>query len=151
MRVCQGERIMKHIKKITATEMNEALERYYDVARKEEFWEVKGLYALDNYLCFATLDNNCYMCFNPDTNNYVFFAFEHPLTSNLVGMFESFYELICAGFPVVRVEGGTGRYIKILRRHGHYNTAPTTIDGHEAYFWYIGHPDIIKIIERWSR
>lgn len=138
---------MKYIKKITPQDFNKGLEDFYDVATKQEFWEVKGAYAFDHYLCWATLDNSCYFCFDPKTHNFIYFATEKKL-SNIRALAETFYEIVCAGYPFIKITGRKGRYPRILKALGSYSVYETDVKGFEEIVWYAGHPDNIEKIKR---
>lgn len=139
---------MIHIKKITPGEMNGALRRYFDVANAEDFWEVKGMYAKEGDLCYCTLDDNCYYYFEVDSNNFVYFAMEPGKMENIKGMWECFYDIVCTGYPFIRINGRKGRYPKILKSFGYYQFVETPIEENEEVVWYIGHPENIEKIKR---
>lgn len=139
---------MKYIKKITPQDFNKGLEDFYDVATKQDFWEVKGAYAFEHYLCWATLDNSCYFCFDYKTSNFIYFAIEKKL-SNIKALFETFYEIVCAGYPFIGMVGRVGRYPRILKAFGHYSDPKQSlVEGKEEIVWYAGHPDNIEKIKR---
>lgn len=140
---------MKYIKKVTNDAVNEALKKFYDVASKEDFWEVKGLYAFPTDLCYSTIDDNCFMCYTPKTQYFVYFAIEQGKMSNIRGLFEAFYEIVCSGYPYIRFYGRIGRYPKILKAFSCYDAPKeTVIKGKEEIVWYAGHPDNIEKIKR---
>lgn len=138
---------MKYIKKITPQDFNKGLEDFYDVATKQEFWEVKGAYAFDHYLCWATLDDSCYFCYDPKTGNFIYFAIEKEL-SNIRALAETVYEIVCAGYPFIKITGRKGRYPRILKAFGSYSVYETDVKGFEEIVWYAGHPDNIEKIKR---
>ena len=112
---------MKYIKKITPDDFNNAFYEYLGVASKEDLWEVNGAYARPEYLCYATIDNNCYYCLETErNNNFVYFAFEKNKLINMKGLYEAIYEMICEGRPFIRFSGRPGRYRKILNGFGHW-------------------------------
>ena len=139
---------MIHIKRITPEEMNGALRRYFDVASAEDFWEVKGMYAKEGDLCYSTLDDNCYYYFEGDNNNFVYFAMEPGKMENIKGMWECFYDIVCTGYPLIRINGRKGRYPKLLKSFGYYKFVETPIKENEEVVWYIGHPENIDKIRR---
>ena len=139
---------MMHLKKITPGEMNGALRRYFDVASAEDFWEVKGMYARECDLCYRTLDDNCYYYFEVDNNNFVYFAMEPGKMENIKGMWECFYDIVCTGYPFIRINGRKGRYPKILKNFDYYQFVETPIGENEEVIWYIGHPENIEKIKR---
>lgn len=139
---------MKYIKKITPQEMNDALKRYFDVATKEDFWEVKGLYATGNCLCYSTTDDNCFLCFDENTGFICYFAMKKDRMMNIKGLAEAVYEIVCSGHPFVKISGRNGRYPRILKSFGHYTIKETSLKEYEEIVWYAGHPDNIEKIKR---
>lgn len=141
---------MKYIKKITPVEINQALRRYFDVADGDDFWEVKGFYALDNDLCWASVDDNCFYCFEVATSMFVYFAMEQKRMSNIRGLFECFYEIVCSGYPFIRINGRKGRYPKILKSFGHYQFVEPSVHvrENEELIWYAAHPENVEKIKR---
>lgn len=139
---------MKYIKTITPQEFNRGLWDFYDVASKEEFWEVKGAYAFEHYLCWATLDNKCYFCFDTKTSMFVYFALEKTVR-NIRALSEVFYEIVKAGFPFIGLLGRIGRYPRILKVFGHFSEPRLSeVEGKEEIVWFAGHPDTLESIKR---
>lgn len=128
--------------------MNEAFKRFFDAATFEDFFEVKGFYAQPEDLCWASMDDNCYYCFEKRTSVYVYFAIDQGRFSNIRGMWESMYEIICSGFPFIRLCGRQGRYTKLLKAFDCWQTTEQlfNIKGHEDVVWYAGHPENVKKI-----
>lgn len=141
---------MKYVKRITAQEMNEGLKKFFDVANVDDFWEVKGLYALNEDLCFVSLDGSCYYCFESISSYFVYFALEPGKMSNIRGLFEVFYEIICAGYPFIRINGRKGRYPKLLKAFNYYSFVEPQVHVYEneEIVWYAGHPENVEKIKR---
>lgn len=141
---------MKYIKKITPQEMNDALKRYFDVATKEDFWEVKGFYARPGDLCYASVDDNCYYCLESSDSLFVYWAMEQGRMSNIRGLFEVFYQLICEGYPFIRINGRKGRYPKILKAFNYFQYVEPKyhVLENEEIVWYAGHPENVEKIKR---
>lgn len=139
---------MKYIKKITADEINEALGKFYEVASYEDFFQVKGFYAQENDLCYASKDGSCFYCFEIQTSVFVYFALEQGKFSNIRGMWEAMYDIICFGFPFIRLCGRTGRYSKLLKAFSNWQIVDQLFDvkGHEDIVWYAGQPENVKKI-----
>lgn len=139
---------MKYIKKITADEINGALGKFYEVASYEDFFQVKGFYAQDEDLCYASKDGKCFYCFELHNNVFVYFALEQGKFSNIRGMWEAIYEIICFGCPFIRICGRTGRYSKLLKAFSCWQKVDQmfNIKGHEDIVWYAGHPENVKKI-----
>lgn len=139
---------MKYIKKITADEINEALGKFYEVASYEDFFQVKGFYAQDEDLCYASKDGKCFYCFELHNNVFVYFALDQGKFSNIRGMLEALYEIICFGCPFIRLCGRTGRYSKLLKAFSCWQKVDQmfNIKGHEDIVWYAGHPENVKKI-----
>ena len=139
---------MKYIKKITADEINEALGKFYEVASYEDFFQVKGFYAQENDLCYASKDGSCFYCFEIQTSVFVYFALEQGKLSNIRGMFEVVYDVICSGFPFIRLCGRKGRYTKLLKVMCSWKVVDQMFDikDHEDVVWYAGHPENVKKI-----
>lgn len=141
---------MKYLKKITPDEFNQALRKYFDVATADDFWEVKGAYAFDQDLCWATTDDNCYYLFETANSLFIYFAMEQGKISNIKGLFEVFYEIICSGYPFIRISGRKGRYPRILKSFSNYQMVEPTVHvrENEEIVWYAGHPDNVEKIKR---
>lgn len=139
---------MKYIKKITADEINEALGKFYEVASYEDFFQVKGFYAQDEDLCYASKDDNCFYCFELRNSVFVYFALDPGKLSNIRGMFEVLYDVICSGFPFIRLCGRKGRYTKLLKVMCSWKVVDQMFDikDHEDVVWYAGHPENVKKI-----
>lgn len=137
---------MKYIREASPKEINDGLKKYFDHATAQDFWEVKGLYALEGDKCFVSLDGNIFFHKQQNTDNFTYFALEQGKMSNIRATFEVLYELICAGYPFIRVNGRCGRYKHFLDHFGHYVPQETLYEGHEEYIWYIGHPETIDKI-----
>ena len=139
---------MKYIKKITADEINEALGKFYEVASYEDFFQVKGFYAQENDLCYASKDGSCFYCFEVQTSVFVYFALEQGKFSNIRGMWEAMYDIICFGFPFIRLCGRTGRYSKLLKAFSNWQIVDQlfNVKGHEDIVWYAGQPENVKKI-----
>lgn len=139
---------MKYIKKITADEINEALGKFYEVASYDDFFQVKGFYAQDEDLCFASKDDNCFYCFELRNSVFVYFALDQGKFSNIRGMWEAMYEIICSGFPFIRLCGRAGRYSKLLKAFSNWQRVDQlfNVKGHEDIVWYAGHPENVKKI-----
>ena len=141
---------LKYIKKITPDDFNNAFYEYLGVASKEDLWEVNGAYARPSFLCYATVDDNCYYCLETErNNNFVYFAFEKNKLINMKGLWESIYQMVCEGRPYIRFSGYAGRYGKILKGFGHYwETHDANNPTYQAYMCYVAHPEIIKKLEK---
>lgn len=139
---------MKYIKKITADEINEALGKFYEVASYEDFFQVKGFYAQDEDLCYASKDGKCFYCFELHNSVFVYFALDQGKFSNIRGLFEVLYEIICFGCPFIRLRGRAGRYSKLLKAFSCWQKVDQlfNIKGHEDIVWYAGHPENVKKI-----
>lgn len=141
---------MKYIEKITCDEFNEAFFNYFDVATKEDYWEVQGAYARPEDICYKTTDNNCYYCLEKrQNNNFVYFAYEKKRLINIKGLWESLIEMVKEGCPYIRFSGFHGRYEKILKGFGYFwETKDTANPTYQAYICYVAHPDIIEKLKR---
>lgn len=139
---------MRFIKEITPKECNEGLKKYFDYATADDFWEVKGLYAIDGDICYQSLDGNMFFHYQKATSNFTYWALRQGRMSNIRATFEVLYELICAGYPFLRINGKKGRYGHFLNHFGHYAPQETPYEGHEEYIWYIGHPETIDKIRK---
>lgn len=141
---------MKYIKKITPEEFNNGLRKYFDVATADDFWEVKGAYALDNDLCWSTTDDNCFYLFETANSLFVYFAIDKGRIINMKGLFECFYEIVCSGYPFIRVNGLKGRYTKLFKAWNHWQTVEPQyhVRENEELVFYAGHPENIEKIKR---
>lgn len=141
---------MKYIKKITPEEFNNGLRKYFDVATVDDFWEVKGAYALDNDLCWSTTDDNCFYLFETANSLFVYFAMDKGRIINMKGLFECFYEIVCSGYPFIRVNGLKGRYTKLFKAWNHWQTVEPQyhVRENEELVFYAGHPENIEKIKR---
>ena len=141
---------MKYIEKISCDEWNKAFFNYFDVATKEDYWEVQGAYARPEDLCYKTTDNNCYYLLEKrQNNNFVYFARDKNRLINIKGLWETLIEMVKEGCPFIRFSGFHGRYGKILKGFGHYwETKDTADPTYQAYICYVAHPDIIEKLRR---
>ena len=144
--ICGGKQGMKFIKRITAKECNDGLRKYFDYATADDYWEVKGMYALEEDFCFMSLDGNVFFHYQKSTSNFTYWALEKGKMSNIRATFEVLYELVCLGYPFVRINGKNSRYHKFLEHFGNYVKVESLIPGREEYIWYIGHPDTVDKI-----
>ena len=91
---------MKYIEKISCHEWNEAFFNYFDVATKEDYWEVQGAYARPEDLCYKTTDNNCYYLLEKrQNNNFVYFARDKNRLINIKGLSAGFISLLVIKNP----------------------------------------------------
>lgn len=139
---------MKYIREATPAEINNALRKYFGCATADDFWEVKGLYAIEGDKCYVSLDGNIYFHMQQNTSNFTYFSLLPGKMSNIRAAFEVLYELICAGYPFIRINGRNGRYKHFLNHFGHYVPAETLYEGHEEFVWFIGHPETIDKIRK---
>lgn len=137
---------MKYIKEITPKECNDGLKKYFEVATVDDFWEVKGMYAMEGDKCYQSLDGNVYFLCQNGSSNFVYFALEPGKMSNIRATYEVLYELVCNGVPFLRVNGKDGRYRHFLNHFGHYTQVNSAIPDREEFIWYIGHPDTVRQI-----
>jgi hypothetical protein len=149
MAVCRGKQgIMKYIKEIDAEEFNKALLDYFDYATKEDYWEVKGLFATDNDICYKTVNDNAYYIFQKDYENFAYFAKVKGNLQTINGLWEVFYDLVCKGNPFIRILGKEKRYPKILKGFTNFVELEMTLKGQQQFVWYAGHPDNIEKIKK---
>ena len=142
---------MKYIKKITSDELNEALKKAYDVLPKEEFWEVRGLEATDNDLCYSSIDNSVYFHFRNSDSNFGYFAIQKKV-ENIRAVYEFLYTLVEEGIGYIKFCSSKGRYNIILK---HFiaifqdkEVTEKQLEKKDHYIWYIGHPENIKRFEK---
>lgn len=139
---------MKYIKKITALEFMDGMKEFFKVADVDDFFEVKGLYALDEDLCYATLDNNCFYILRASDSMFGYFALDKGNIINIKGLWEAVYEMVCAGYAWIRINGRIGRYTKLLGKYNYTKPLETYVRGHEEFWWFAGHPDVIKAMDK---
>lgn len=141
---------MKYIKQISADEINEALKKFHRCSTEEEFWEVKGFYAIDEDLCFSTTDDNCFYCFQTRIQEFVYFALNKNKIINMKGLFESLYTIVCSGYSYIRLVGRVGRYPRILKAATAWKMVEPLypVKGREEIMWYAGHPHNVELMKR---
>lgn len=147
---------MKYIKKISAQDFLDGMKKLYEVASVEDFFEVKGLYPLDEDQCYATLDNNCYYILRARDTMLGYFALDKGRLSNIKGLWEFIYEMVCQGYSWIRINGKNRRYTKLAEKNAvkdYILTKPleTNAKDHEEFWWFAGHPIVLKEIERRMR
>lgn len=138
---------MKYIKRITAQEMRDALQKAYYMLPRDEFWEIKDIKAKTFDYCYATLDNTCFYYLDKFTENFVYFALEKKV-ENIRGACEALYELVCEGVPCIRINGLPGRY-NLLRKKAHLKIEESDgTDDRDYYVWYIAHPEDVEELKK---
>ena len=141
---------MKYIEKISASEFNEAFKNYFDVATKEDWWEVNGTFVINEDLCYKSIDNNCYYCLvKRHNNNFIYFAYDKNRLINIKGLWESLVEMVKEGCPYIRFAGRQNRYKKIMKGFvAWWETHDAADPTYESFMCYVAHPDNIDQLRR---